>query len=136
MSLEIIEAMVFITALITLSPVSGSFITDLTQGNISHMTSSLKKAVALSGISTKKKPFRVLNIMNFSSSTNTIPNAVIFIAIIILPLLPLALNEVEYPSEWTEIILKKNIWIYGVGGLFLPFIGIKLIDIILQLIIY
>jgi K+-transporting ATPase ATPase B chain len=56
---------------------------------------------------------------------------VIFNALIIVVLIPLALHGVKYKKESAEIILRSNILIYGIGGIILPFIGIKLIDMLL-----
>jgi potassium-transporting ATPase ATP-binding subunit len=60
---------------------------------------------------------------------SAILSAVIFNAIIIIALIPLALKGVKYRPQGAAAILKRNIWIYGVGGLIVPFIGIKLIDL-------
>jgi len=89
-------------------------------------------AAALYSTSTTKGPLSVLNIMNLSSPKSAILSAVIFNAIIIILLIPIALKGIKYRPEGAENILKRNIWIYGVGGLIVPFVGIKLIDIILQ----
>jgi K+-transporting ATPase ATPase B chain len=56
---------------------------------------------------------------------------VIFNALIIVALIPLALRGVKYRSEPASHLLRRNLLIYGVGGLIAPFIGIKLIDILL-----
>lgn len=76
----------------------------------------------------------VLNIMQLSTPGHAVLSAVIFNAIIIPLLIPLALRGVKYkPTSSVSRLLALNILIYGVGGLLLPFIGIKLIDIILSL---
>ena len=72
-----------------------------------------------------------LNIMALSSPTSAILSAVIFNAIIIPALIPLAMRGVKYKPSSASTILLRNIAIYGVGGLIIPFIGIKAIDIIL-----
>ncbi|MGZ4922252.1 MAG: potassium-transporting ATPase subunit KdpB, partial [Halobacteriota archaeon] len=72
-----------------------------------------------------------LNIMGLSSPTSAILSAVIFNAIIIPALIPLAMRGVKYKPSGASTILLRNIAIYGVGGLIVPFIGIKAIDIIL-----
>ncbi len=72
-----------------------------------------------------------LNIMALSSPTSAILSAVIFNAIIIPALIPLAMRGVKYKPNSASTILLRNIAIYGVGGLIIPFIGIKAIDIIL-----
>ncbi len=74
-------------------------------------------------------PLSVLNIMGLATPQSAILSAVIFNAIIIILLIPLALKGVKYRPEGAAAILKRNIWIYGVGGLIVPFIGIKLIDL-------
>ncbi len=75
----------------------------------------------------------VLNIMQLSSPQNAILSAVIFNALIIVLLVPLALKGVKYRTEPASVSLMRNLLIYGLGGLVTPFIGIKLIDCILQL---
>ena len=72
-----------------------------------------------------------LNIMALSSPTSAILSAVIFNAVIIPALIPLAMRGVKYKPSSASTILLRNIAIYGVGGLIIPFIGIKAIDIIL-----
>ncbi len=76
-------------------------------------------------------PLSVLNVMNLSTPQSAILSAVIFNAIIIILLIPLALKGVKYRPEGAAEILKRNIIIYGLGGLIVPFIGIKIIDVIL-----
>lgn len=71
-----------------------------------------------------------LNIMNLHSPESAILSAVIFNAIIIPILIPLALRGVDYKPIGASAILKRNLLIYGLGGLIIPFIGIKLIDLV------
>jgi K+-transporting ATPase ATPase B chain len=72
-----------------------------------------------------------LNVMGLRTPASAILSAVIFNGLIIVCLIPLALKGVKYrPMPATEL-LRKNLWIYGVGGLIVPFIGIKLIDLLL-----
>lgn len=73
------------------------------------------------------------NIMHLASPTSAILSAVIFNAIIIIFLIPLALRGVKYQRVSASRLLQNNLLIYGVGGLITPFIGIKLIDMLLQL---
>ncbi|MEC5341300.1 potassium-transporting ATPase subunit KdpB [Brenneria populi] len=73
----------------------------------------------------------MLNIMGLHSPASAILSAVIFNALIIVLLIPLALKGVGYRPMSAASLLRRNIWLYGVGGLVVPFIGIKLIDIIL-----
>ncbi|MDI5887240.1 potassium-transporting ATPase subunit KdpB [Flavobacterium yafengii] len=74
-----------------------------------------------------------LNIMRLHSPESAILSAVIFNAIIIPILIPLALKGVDYKPIGASAILKRNLLIYGLGGLIVPFIGIKLIDLIVAL---
>lgn len=73
----------------------------------------------------------ILNIMKLSSPTTAIISTLIFNAIIIPLLVPIALRGVAYKPMKAELMLLKNLAIYGIGGLIAPFIGIKLIDIII-----
>jgi len=90
-------------------------------------------AASLYSTSSHQGPLSVLNIMNLGSPKTAIMSAVIFNAIIIILLIPIALKGIKYRPEGAEKVLKRNILIYGVGGLIVPFIGIKLIDMFLQL---
>src|ERR1700754_4060139 len=74
-----------------------------------------------------------INIMNLKSPESAILSAVIFNAIIIPILIPLALRGVDYKPIGASAILKRNLLIYGLGGLIVPFIGIKAIDLVLAL---
>jgi K+-transporting ATPase ATPase B chain len=73
----------------------------------------------------------VLNIMGLSTPQSAILSAVIFNALIIIALIPLALRGVSYRPLKAGVVLRHNLLIYGLGGLIVPFIGIKLIDIII-----
>jgi K+-transporting ATPase ATPase B chain len=72
-----------------------------------------------------------LNIMHLQTSHSAILSAVIFNALIIVGLIPLALRGVSYKAMSAESLLQRNLIIYGVGGIVAPFLGIKLIDIII-----
>lgn len=72
-----------------------------------------------------------LNIMRLHSPDSAILSAVIFNALIIIALIPLALSGIRYKPLSASAMLRRNLWIYGLGGLIVPFIGIKLIDLIL-----
>jgi K+-transporting ATPase ATPase B chain len=72
-----------------------------------------------------------LNIMGLSTPQSAILSAVIFNALIIIALIPLALRGVAYRPLRAGIMLRNNLLIYGLGGLIAPFIGIKLIDMII-----
>jgi len=74
----------------------------------------------------------ILNLMQLTTPQSAILSAVIFNAIIIPCLIPLSLKGVQYKQTTAEAILTKNIFVYGLGGLILPFIGIKLIDILVM----
>ncbi len=74
---------------------------------------------------------KALDVMQLSSPNSAIMSAVIFNALIIVFLIPLALKGVRYRAIGAAALLRRNIWIYGVGGLVLPFVGIKLIDVLL-----
>ena len=76
---------------------------------------------------------RVLNVMHLASPSSAIISAVIFNAVIIPLLIPLALRGVQYRQVSVEYLLKKNLLIYGLGGVLLPFVGIKLIDMLVVL---
>jgi K+-transporting ATPase ATPase B chain len=72
----------------------------------------------------------VLNVMGLHSPGSAILSAIIFNALIIIALIPLSLRGVRYRPAGAASILRRNLWLYGVGGLVVPFIGIKLIDLI------
>ena len=75
----------------------------------------------------------ILNIMQLHSPSSAILSAVIFNALIIVGLIPLALKGVSYHPMSAIALLRRNLWIYGLSGLVIPFIGIKLIDLLLSL---
>jgi K+-transporting ATPase ATPase B chain len=75
-----------------------------------------------------------LNIMNLTSPLSAVLSAVIFNALAIIAFIPLALRGVTYRPVGAEALLRNNLLIYGLGGLILPFIGIKIIDIALTMI--
>ncbi len=72
-----------------------------------------------------------LNIMKLHSPQSAVLSAVIFNALVIVALIPLALRGVRFRPASSAAILRRNVWIYGVGGIIVPFIFIKLIDLIL-----
>ena len=78
-------------------------------------------------------PLSVLNVMNLGSPQSAILSAVIFNAIIIVLLIPLALKGVRYKPVSANTALTRNLLIFGLGGIIAPFIGIKLIDILINL---
>jgi len=79
----------------------------------------------------ERGPLSQLNVMDLNSPQSAILSAVIFNAIIIIALIPIALKGVAYRPQPAVVVLRKNILIYGLGGIIAPFIGIKLIDMII-----
>ncbi|MBO4161258.1 potassium-transporting ATPase subunit KdpB [Micromonospora antibiotica] len=73
-----------------------------------------------------------LNIMRLSSPESAILSAVIFNAIVIVALIPLALRGVRYRPASASTLLSRNLLVYGLGGIIVPFVGIKLIDLLIQ----
>lgn len=74
---------------------------------------------------------QALNIMKLATPQSAILSAVIFNALIIIILIPLALRGVKYKPESASKLLRHNLFVYGVGGLIAPFIGIKIIDLVI-----
>lgn len=74
---------------------------------------------------------KMLNIMALSTPYSAILSALIFNAIIIPCLIPLAMNGVEYKPQRSEKMLFHNMLVYGLGGMAVPFIGIKVIDLVI-----
>jgi K+-transporting ATPase ATPase B chain len=72
-----------------------------------------------------------LNVMQLATPSSAILSAVIFNALIIVALIPLALKGVKYRPLGAEVILQRNLLVYGLGGLIVPFVGIKAIDLVL-----
>ena len=75
---------------------------------------------------------RHLNVMGLHSPTSAITSAIIFNALIIPLLIPLSLKGVRYRPIGASALLRRNLLIYGLGGLIAPFIGIKLIDLVVH----
>ena len=69
--------------------------------------------------------------MHLKTPQSAVLSAVIFNALIIIALIPLALRGVKYRAMNAEALLRRNLLIYGVGGLIAPFVGIKLIDVLI-----
>ena len=79
-----------------------------------------------------KGPLAALNIMSLGTPRSAIISAIIFNAIVIPLLIPIALRGVSYRPIGASALLRRNLLIYGAGGLVAPFIGIKLIDLIVH----
>lgn len=90
-------------------------------------------AVSLYSGTSGRGPLSLLNIMNLESPQSAILSAVIFNAVIIILLVPLALKGVRYKPVSANAALSRNLLIFGVGGLVAPFAGIKLIDLLINL---
>jgi K+-transporting ATPase ATPase B chain len=73
-----------------------------------------------------------MNIMRLSSPESAILSAVIFNALIIVALIPLALRGVKYRPIGAQALLTRNLFIYGLGGIVAPFVGIKVIDLLIS----
>ena len=73
-----------------------------------------------------------LNILHLSTPESAITSAIIFNALIIVALIPLALRGVRYRPASAQSLLRRNLWVYGAGGLIIPFVGIWAIDLIIQ----
>ncbi|MGH2911195.1 MAG: potassium-transporting ATPase subunit KdpB [Solirubrobacteraceae bacterium] len=80
----------------------------------------------------EKGPLHVLNVMNLGTPQSAIVSAIIFNAIVIPLLIPLSLRGVRYRPIGASALLRRNLLIYGLGGIVAPFIGIKLIDLIVH----
>ncbi|MEO5337298.1 MAG: potassium-transporting ATPase subunit KdpB [Magnetospirillum sp. WYHS-4] len=74
---------------------------------------------------------QALNVMGLASPQSAILSAIVFNALIIIALIPLALKGVRYRPAGAEALLKRNLFVYGLGGLVVPFAGIKLIDLVI-----
>jgi K+-transporting ATPase ATPase B chain len=88
-------------------------------------------AIIPAAFATTYPALNALNVMGLATPQSAIMSAVIFNALIIIALIPIALTGVKYRAIGAAALLRRHLWIYGVGGVILPFIGIKLIDLIL-----
>ena len=75
-----------------------------------------------------------LNVMHLASPSSAVLSAVIFNALVIIFLIPLALKGVKYRAVGAALLLRRNLGVYGVGGVIVPFVGIKLIDMVLSVV--
>jgi K+-transporting ATPase ATPase B chain len=80
----------------------------------------------------QRGPLDALNVMGLGTPSSAIISAIIFNALIIPLLVPLALRGVQYRPVGATALLRRNLLVYGLGGLIAPFIGIKLIDLIVH----
>jgi K+-transporting ATPase ATPase B chain len=80
----------------------------------------------------RKGPLQVLNVMDLGTARSAVISAIIFNAIVIPLLIPVALRGVSYRPIGAGALLRRNLWIYGLGGIIAPFIGIKLIDLLVH----
>ncbi|HTA64144.1 MAG TPA: potassium-transporting ATPase subunit B, partial [Xanthomonadaceae bacterium] len=90
-------------------------------------------AIIPAAFSTTYPALNTLNVMHLATPASAILSAVIFNALIIIFLIPLALKGVKYRALGAGALLRRNLLVYGVGGIIVPFVGIKLIDMILVL---
>ena len=74
----------------------------------------------------------ILNLMHLETPQSAVLSAVIFNALIIPALIPLAFSGIKMITDKSQVILRRNLVIYGVGGMLLPFIAIKIIDLIIN----
>jgi K+-transporting ATPase ATPase B chain len=88
-------------------------------------------AIIPAAFATTYPQLNALNVMHLATPSSAILSAVIFNALIIIALIPLALKGVQYRAVGADGLLRRNLLIYGVGGIVVPFIGIKVIDMIL-----
>jgi potassium-transporting ATPase ATP-binding subunit len=88
-------------------------------------------AIIPAAFATTYPALNALNVMGLATPQSAILSAVIFNAVIIIALVPLALRGVRYRPMGASAVLRRFLWIYGVGGIIVPFLGIKLIDLIL-----
>jgi K+-transporting ATPase ATPase B chain len=88
-------------------------------------------AIIPAAFATTYPVLNVLNVMHLATPQSAILSAVIFNALIIIALIPLALKGVRYRALGAAAVLRRHVWIYGIGGIVIPFPGIKLVDMIL-----
>jgi potassium-transporting ATPase ATP-binding subunit len=88
-------------------------------------------AIIPAAFATTYPALEALNIMHLATPQSAILSAVIFNALIIIALIPLALKGVRYRAIGAAAVLRRHVWIYGIGGIVIPFPGIKLVDMIL-----
>jgi K+-transporting ATPase ATPase B chain len=89
-------------------------------------------AIIPAAFATTYPQLAALDVMQLGSPSSAILSAVIFNAIIIIVLVPLALKGVQYRAVGAAALLRRNLLVYGLGGLIVPFIGIKAIDLVIS----
>jgi len=87
-------------------------------------------AIIPAAFATTYPALAALNVMRLATPESAILSAVIFNALIIIALIPLSLKGVRYRPIGAAPLLRRNLWIYGGGGMVVPFIGIKAIDLV------
>jgi K+-transporting ATPase ATPase B chain len=88
-------------------------------------------AIIPAAFATTYPSLNALNVMNLASPESAILSAVIFNALVIIALVPLALRGVKTRAASAALLLRRNLLWYGLGGILVPFVGIKLIDMLL-----
>jgi K+-transporting ATPase ATPase B chain len=88
-------------------------------------------AIIPAAFATTYPQLAILNVMGLATPASAILSAVIFNALVIVALIPLALKGVRYRPLGAAVLLRRNLLVYGLGGLIVPFIGIKIIDMFL-----
>jgi K+-transporting ATPase ATPase B chain len=102
-------------------------------GNMVDLDSNPTKLIEIVEIGKQLLMTRgALNVMRLASPKSAILSAVIFNALIIIALIPLALRGVKYRPVGVAAVLRRNLWIYGFGGIIAPFIGIKILDVLIN----
>jgi K+-transporting ATPase ATPase B chain len=91
-------------------------------------------AIIPAAFATTYPQLNALNVMGLTSPFSAILSAVIFNALVIVALIPLALKGVRYRALGAAVLLRRNLLIYGLGGIVVPFVGIKLIDVLLKVV--
>jgi high-affinity K+ transport system ATPase subunit B len=102
------------------------------QGGTPLVVAKNDQALGVIHLKGQRGPLNGLNVMHLGDPKSAIISAVIFNSLIIPALVPLALKGVRYRAIGATALLRRNLLIYGLGGVILPFIGIRLIDLIVH----
>jgi potassium-transporting ATPase ATP-binding subunit len=89
-------------------------------------------AIIPAAFATTYPALNALNVMRLATPESAILSAVIFNALIIVALIPLALRGIKYRAIGASLLLRRNLLVYGLGGVVIPFVGIKIIDVVLS----